>query len=105
MADRLSRLRVHESANGGNADFEEMAKQMEPVKSKKGKPGDACLTFLYQVTPDGGVLKRPLSEATSPSPEVVPANATVSAHYSLYLEHQDEPFDSTVLRGEAETFR
>jgi len=31
--------------------------------------------------------------------------ATVTVHYSLYLEDEDEPFDSTVLRGRAERFK
>ena len=32
----------------------------------------------------------------------VPERAVVKIHYSLYLEHQDEPFDSTLIRGKAE---
>merc|ERR1719228_2515212 len=33
---------------------------------------------------------------------LVPERAVVKMHYSLYLEGQDEPFDSTLLRGKAE---
>ena len=34
-----------------------------------------------------------------------PDSSTVTVHYSLYLENQDEPYDSTVLRGRAERFK
>ena len=35
----------------------------------------------------------------------VPDHATVTIHYSLYLEYQDEPYDSSVLRGRAERYK
>ena len=35
----------------------------------------------------------------------VPDRGTVTIHYSMYLECQDEPFDSTTLRGRAERYR
>ena len=35
----------------------------------------------------------------------VPDHATVTIHYSLFLEGLDEPFDSTVLRGQAERYK
>lgn len=35
----------------------------------------------------------------------VPDRGTVVVHYSLYLEGQDEPCDSTTLRGRAERYR
>ena len=50
---------------------------------------------------DGGVLKRTVKVGIQSQP-VVPERAVVKIHYSLYLEHQDEPFDSTLLRGNAE---
>ena len=50
---------------------------------------------------DGGVLKRTVKAGIQSLP-AVPERAVVKIHYSLYLEHQDEPFDSTLLRGKPE---
>lgn len=36
---------------------------------------------------------------------VVPLKASITIHYSLYLEGQDGPFDSTVIRGRPVRFR
>lgn len=40
-----------------------------------------------------------LSEGTPPN------SGTVTIHYTLFLEHQDEPYDSTKLRGQCERFK
>ena len=34
----------------------------------------------------------------------VPNRATITIHYSLYLEGQDEPYDSSILRGKCERY-
>ena len=34
----------------------------------------------------------------------VPSRATITIHYSLYLEGQDEPYDSSILRGKCERY-
>ena len=41
----------------------------------------------------------------TPRPGQVPPGATVTVHYSQSLEGQDEPFDSTVLRGRPEKYK
>ena len=58
---------------------------------------------MADITParDGGVLKR-TKKAGIQSQPAVPERAVVTIHYSFYLEHQDEPFDSTLIRGKAE---
>ena len=58
---------------------------------------------MEDITPagDGGVLKRTVRVGIQSLP-AVPERAVVKIHYSLYLEHQDEPFDSTLLRGKPE---
>jgi FK506-binding protein 6 len=59
---------------------------------------------MKNVLPDGGVKKRTLNEGIE-SGGLVPDMATVTIHYSLSLEEQDEPFDSTYLRGRPERYR
>lgn len=59
---------------------------------------------MTNVTPDGGVRKRILTPGLE-SDGLVPDKGTVTIHYSLCLEDQDEPFDSTYLRGRPERYR
>jgi len=56
---------------------------------------------MVDISGDGGVMKRVVKNGLM-SHGLVPARAVVKMHYSLYLEGQDEPFDSTLLRGKAE---
>jgi len=49
----------------------------------------------------GGVLKQVLEEGVQTG-GTVPDKATVTIHYTLRVEEQDEPFDSSVLRGRSE---
>lgn len=59
---------------------------------------------MTNVIPDGGVKKRILTPGLE-SDGLVPDKGTVTLHYSLCLEDQDEPFDSTYLRGRPERYR
>lgn len=56
------------------------------------------------VRKDGGVMKKVLREGFQ-TYGVVPDGATVTVHYSQALEGQDEPFDSSVLRGRPERYK
>ena len=51
---------------------------------------------MEDLTPDGGVKKR-IKRAGGGEP--VMEGAEVHIHYNGYLEHNDEPFDSTRLRN------
>jgi len=53
---------------------------------------------------DGGVMKRVLSDGYQTYGSV-PEDSTITIHYSLKLEGQDEPFDSSVLRGRPERYK
>eukprot|EP00092_Neocalanus_flemingeri_P015889 GFUD01017206.1.p1 GENE.GFUD01017206.1~~GFUD01017206.1.p1 ORF type:complete len:476 (-),score=199.32 GFUD01017206.1:136-1563(-) len=53
---------------------------------------------------DGGVMKRVVLDGLQ-TPGSVPADSTITIHYSLQLEGQDEPFDSSVLRGRPERYK
>lgn len=53
---------------------------------------------------DCGVMKRVLGEGYQTYGSV-PDDSTVTIHYSLQLEGQDEPFDSSVLRGRPERYK
>ena len=46
------------------------------------------------------ILRRGLSTFGAP-----PAKATVTVHYTMFFENQDEPFDSSELRGRAERYK
>lgn len=53
---------------------------------------------------DGGVMKRVLMDGLQTLGSV-PEDSTITIHYSLQLEGQDEPFDSSVLRGRPERYK
>ena len=69
-------------------EFEQLKRDMEDVTESK----------------DGGVLKSVIRDGFQ-TEGCVPPGATVTVHYSLSLEGQDEPFDSTVLRGRPERYK
>ena len=69
-------------------DFDELKKRMEDITPAR----------------DGGVMKRVVKEGLL-SQGTVPERAVVKIHFSLFLEGQDEPYDSTRLRGKAEKHR
>ena len=54
------------------------------------------MTKMSDLTPDGGVKKKMVR--TGGGVEVM-EGAEVHIHYNGYLEHHDEPFDSTRLRN------
>lgn len=51
---------------------------------------------MEDLSGDGGVLKKILRPGTGP---VIPKGATARYHYNGYTEFNDEPFDSSRLRG------
>jgi len=59
---------------------------------------------MTPVTTDCGVLKRIIRSGLEIHGKV-PAGATVTIDYSMSLESQDEPFDSSVLRGRPERYK
>jgi len=60
---------------------------------------------MTAVTDDGGVKKRVIKPGLE-CEGAVPNGGTVTVHYNLYLEGcEDEPFDSTRIRGKAERFK
>lgn len=58
---------------------------------------------MFNVLDDGGVKKKVLKQGLETTGEV-PNRATITIHYSLYLEGQDEPYDSSILRGKCERY-
>jgi FKBP-type peptidyl-prolyl cis-trans isomerase len=56
---------------------------------------------MEKVTVDGGVKKQILRPGVG---SVVERGAHVTVHYNTYLEHSDEPVDSTRLRGKPLSF-
>ena len=59
---------------------------------------------MTNLTKDGGVKKRIITPGLE-CDGIVPEKCTITIHYSLALEGQDEPFDSTYLRGKSERHR
>merc|ERR1712029_753872 len=59
---------------------------------------------MEKVTPDGGVMKKVIKPGLD-SEGLVPERGTVTVHYKMFVEGQDETFDSTWLRGRAERFQ
>ncbi len=89
IGDKLRRLNIDETADDDEDDD-------DSFEAKAAK--------MTSVTKDGKVKKRLLfGGLTTEGPP--PDKATVTIHFSLYLESNDEPFDSSVLRGRAERFR
>jgi len=100
---------------GGN--YEELSKIMKENNLNEDQEsideGDEDLTefealkkkmFDISEGSDGGVMKRVLVEGYQTYGSV-PEDATITIHYSLKLEGQDEPFDSSVLRGRPERYK
>jgi len=85
------KLTLEDEAGGQEADlseFEALKRKMEDVTEAR----------------DGGVMKKVLRDGFQTEGQV-PPGATVTVHYSQSLEGQDEPFDSTVLRGRPEKYK
>jgi len=65
---------------------------------------DAAKKKMVDISGDGGVMKRVLQDGHQTYGSV-PDDSTITMHYSLQLEGQDEPFDSSVLRGRPERYK
>ena len=59
---------------------------------------------MSPLTPDGGVKKKIIRGGVEMDGEI-PEKGTVTIHFSIRLEYQDEPFDSTYFRGRPERYR
>nr|CAD7197058.1 unnamed protein product [Timema douglasi] len=57
---------------------------------------------MHNLMEDGSVKKKILRAGEGPQ---VPEGASVTVHYNAYLEFNEEPYDSTYMRGKPETFR
>jgi len=79
---------LEENLSENLTEFEVLKRKMKDVTQRK----------------DGGVMKKVLREGFQ-TEGVVPDGATVTVHYSQALEGQDEPFDSSVLRGRPERYK
>jgi len=88
--ERMAALAVTE----GEGDDDEEEDEDFANKAKK----------MINVTEDGKIKKKLLSAGIM-SDGLPPVRGTVTIHYSFYFEGQDEPFDSSVLRGRPERFR
>ncbi len=108
--------RSYFAAAAADKDLEEKLAQMHlDLRGKAGDDGDtgsdeeedtfeARARSMADVTEEGLVKKRVVFRGHRASGHP-PARGTVTIHYSFYFEHNDEPFDSTTLRGRAERFR
>ncbi len=86
---RLASLGVGANGDGDGDDgenFEEKAARMTDING-------------------GGGIKKRTTFRGDDSSGLPPERATVTLHYSLYVESQDEPFDSTLMRNKMERFR
>jgi len=83
-------------------DLEEMMKHHGLDSDEDAQIGLA--KKVIDLTGDGGVKKR-LIAAGLEADGHVPEKGSVTIHYSLTIEGQDEPFDSTYLRGKCERHR
>ena len=81
----------HEDGDIGDPDSE------LPTFERKGRK-------MINLIEDGGVKKKELRSGLL-SEDIVPNMASVTLHYSLFLEDQDEPFDSSITRGRSERFK
>jgi len=65
---------------------------------------DQLRARMSPITDDNGVMKKVIHTGLQ-SFGSVPPGATVTIHYSIHLESQDEPFDSSILRGKPERYK
>lgn len=63
------------------------------------EPFERLACRMVDISGDGGVLKMEVNAGVG---EAIPDRASVTFHYNAFLEHSDEPFDSTLLRGRPE---
>ena len=59
---------------------------------------------MFDISGNGSVMKRVLKDGLQTTGSV-PDDGVVKIHYSMHLEGQDEPYDSSTLRGKAEKYK
>ena len=75
-----------------------------------GEDEDDCASFvdlgknMTNVTADGGVKKKVIKPGLEME-GLVPGRGTVTIHYKMFVEGQDESFDSTWMRMKPERFQ
>ena len=95
-----------------HADEETISKAVDrlDLNLEDGDEDEDCGSFeekalrMTDVLPDGGVKKKIIKPGLE-CDGVVPEAGTVTVHYSLFLEDQDEPYDSSKVRGKCERFK
>ena len=65
---------------------------------------DSLKMLMTDITGNGGVMKRVTKVGLQTAGDV-PANGVIKIHYSMHLEGQDEPYDSSILRGRPEKYK
>lgn len=65
----------------------------------ESEPFQRLAAKMVDVSGDGGVLKMEVKPGVG---HCIPDGASVTFHYSAFLEYSDEPFDSTMLREQPE---
>jgi len=90
--EEISKLLAEQPEDGIDDDSEEITEF------------DGAKRRMVDVSGDGGVMKKVLVSGHQTFGSV-PDSATITIHYSLQLEGQDEPFDSSVLRGRPERYK
>jgi len=91
ISKMMSSRRIDEDSD--NEDTDDETPEYEKLRRK-----------MTPVTQDGGVRKRIIATGLECHGKV-PPGATVTIDYSMSLESQDEPFDSSVLRGRKERYK
>lgn len=92
---------------GADENIEDLLNTMYQDDSDDGddsSPFERKAAKMTNLLPDGGVKKKLLSAGLECDGSV-PDKATVTIQYSLSLESQDEPFDSTYVRGRSERYK
>lgn len=69
---------------------------------EEGTPFERMRKEMEKVTKDEGVMKKILKHGAGP---IVPPTSLVRVNYNAYLEYEEEPFDSSRLRGKQHQFK
>nr|XP_045617505.1 inactive peptidyl-prolyl cis-trans isomerase FKBP6-like isoform X2 [Procambarus clarkii] len=83
------------SIGAGNAVFDDDASGSDD----EAEPFEKLAKKMVALIEDGGVLKMEVRPGIGGD---IPSGASVTFHYSSYLQYCDEPFDSTYLRNKPE---
>jgi len=68
-------------------------------------PFDEIKEGMEVITEDNNVFKLTLNSSTGNKVVILPEKCSVTIHYEFNIEGQDEPFDSTFIRGMPEKFK